>query len=147
MILLEKVLKTSLQDVLRMSWRCFCKTSSRRLENVLKTSWRRMAKTNMLVFIKTSWRLLEDLFWRRMSKANILAVIKTSWRRLLNAKTKDVFIKANVCWEATVNDFLWALWYFFLKLSFSCLKPFPLLYEIYLIFLKQLPWRLKFSLY
>ena len=42
MIRLENVLNISLQDVLTMSWRRFCKTSWRHLENVLKTSWRRL---------------------------------------------------------------------------------------------------------
>ena len=53
MISLESVLRTSLQDVLKMfwkrledvlkkSWRYFCKTSSKRLEDVLKTFWKRL---------------------------------------------------------------------------------------------------------
>ena len=75
-------LMVSLEHVLNMSWRCFSKTSWRRLENFLKTSGRRMAKTNILVLIKTSWRRLEDAFWRRMCKANIFVLIKTSWKRL-----------------------------------------------------------------
>ena len=77
---LEKVLKTSLQDVLKMSWR--------RFQNVLKTSWRRLEddcarrladifarrledllKTSSKYLSKTSWRCLED-------------ILKTSWRRL-----------------------------------------------------------------
>ena len=105
MVCLENVLKISLQDVLKMSWRHLedvfktswrrledaLKRSWRRLENVLKTSWRRIAKTNILVLTKTSWRRLEDVFWRRKAKANIFVLIKTSWRRLLKTKTKDVF--------------------------------------------------------
>ena len=109
MIRLENVLKISLQDVLKMSWRrlqnvlktswrCLedvfqdvLKTFWRRLQNVLKTSWRRIAKTNILVLTKTSWRRLENVFWRRMTKANIFVLIKTSWRRVLKTKTKDVF--------------------------------------------------------
>ena len=83
MVRLENVLKISLQDVLKTSWR--------RLENVLKTSWRRMAKTNILVLTKTFWRRLEDVFWRRMTKENIFVLIKTSWKRLLKTKTKDIF--------------------------------------------------------
>ena len=74
MIRLEKALKTSskrLEDVLKMSWRQFC-----------KTSWGRMTKTSILVLIKTSWRSLEDFFWRRMSKGNIFVLMKTSWRCL-----------------------------------------------------------------
>ena len=64
-----------LEDVLKMSWRRFCKTSWRRLEDV----WPRQ--------IYWSWpRRLEDVFWIRKAKANIVVLIKTSWRRL-----KDVF--------------------------------------------------------
>ena len=116
MIRLENVLKISLQDVLKMSWRhledvfktswrCLedvlktswrrledvLKTSWKRLENVLKTSWRRMAKTNILVLTKLSWRRLEDTFWRHKAKANKFVLVKTSSRRYLKTKTKDVF--------------------------------------------------------
>ena len=83
MIHLETFLKTFLQDalkvssrclevgdVLKMSWRRFCKTSWRRLENVLKTSWQDD--------LKTSWRFLEDLWPRR---------IYWSWSR----RHEDVF--------------------------------------------------------
>ena len=81
MIRLENVLKISLQDVLKMSWR--------RLENVFKTS-----SQNVL---KTSWKRLEDVFktygqdeyigldqkvlktsWRSKAKVNIFVLIKTS---------------------------------------------------------------------
>ena len=74
---LQDVLKTSwrrLQNVLNKSWRCLedvLKTSWRRLENVLKTSWRRMTKTSILVLIKTS---SEDVWVRR---------IYSSWSRRL----------------------------------------------------------------
>ena len=107
-----------LEDVLKMSWRHFCKTSWRRLENVLKTSWqdvlktswRRMAKTNILVLTKTSWRRLEDVFWRGKAMANIFILIKTPLRRLQDVfwrrrritpsrRLQDVFIETNVCWE------------------------------------------------
>ena len=103
MVRLENVLKISLQDILKMSWRHLedvfktswrrledaLKRSWRRLENVLKTSWRRIAKTNILVLTKTSWRRLEDVFWRRKAKANIFVLIKTSWRRLLKTSPED----------------------------------------------------------
>ena len=121
MVRLENLLKTSLQDVLKMSWRHLedvfktswrrlediwprwiywswprrledaLKRSWRRLENVLKTFWRHMAKTNILVLNKTSWRRLEDIFWTRKAKLNIFVLIKTSWRRLQKTKTKNVF--------------------------------------------------------
>ena len=84
MVRFENVLKISLQNVLKMSWRHLedvLKTSWRRLEDVLKTYgqdkyigldqdvfWRRKAKANIFVLIKTSWRRLEDILWRRRWK-------------------------------------------------------------------------------
>ena len=92
MIRLENVFKTSLQDVLKMSWKRFKDALARRLKNVLKISWSRMTK----VLTKTSWRRLEDIFWRYMTKMNIFVLIKissssSSWRCLLKTKIKDVF--------------------------------------------------------
>ena len=100
MVRLENVLKISLQDVLKMSWRHLedvFKTSWRRLEDTWKRSWRRFEDV-----LKMSWRRLEDalktysqdkyigldqdVLWRRKAKANIFVLIKTSWRRL-----EDVF--------------------------------------------------------
>ena len=60
MIRLENVLKTSLQDLLKLSWR--------RLQNVLKTSWKcfeDVLKTFFQDVFKTFW------FWRRIE--NVLA--------------------------------------------------------------------------
>ena len=112
-IRLENVLKTLLQDVLKIScrrlknvlktpWRHFCKTSWRCLEDVFKTSSRR-------IYWSCSSRL-EDLFWRRMRTVDIFVLIKTSWRRLVHVfwrrrwktcsrRVQDVFIKTNVCWN------------------------------------------------
>ena len=115
---LENVLKTSLQDVLKTSWRglqnvlktswrCLEDVFARRLQDalarphVLKTSWRRMS-TYILVLIKTSWRC--------MTKANIFVLINRSWRRLEGffwrrrrktswRRLQDFFIKTNVCWD------------------------------------------------
>ena len=67
--------------ILKTSWRHLCKTSLRCLEDVLKTSWRRMIKTNIIVLIKTTWRLL-----------------KTSSEHKDERRLQDVFIKTNVCW-------------------------------------------------
>ena len=56
MIRFENVLKTSLQDVLKISWRY--------LEDVFKTSWRRLEdvlKTFLQDVLKTSWKRLEDV--------------------------------------------------------------------------------------
>ena len=75
MICLQNILKASLQDVLKMSWR--------RLEDAFKTSWRRLEDV-----LKT---FLQNVFWRRMTKANTFVLIKTSSRRLLKTKTKYVF--------------------------------------------------------
>ena len=100
MIRLENVLKISLQDVLKTSWRCLEDV----FQEVLKTSWQDVLKMPWRRFedvFKTSWRCLEDLFvrrleevlarrledvlktsWRRRAKTNILVLSKTSWRRL-----------------------------------------------------------------
>ena len=93
---LQNVLKTSwrhLQNVLRTSWRCLEDVFARHLEDVLKTSWKRMTKTIMLVLIKTSWRLLEDVFWRRRRKTS-------------SSSLEGVFINTNVCWDSTSNVIL-----------------------------------------
>ena len=84
MIRLGNVLKTSFQDVLKMSWRrlqkdlkiswrCLEDVSARRLEEVLQTSWQDI--------LKTSWRRLGNVLmtsWRLMVKTNMLVLIKTS---------------------------------------------------------------------
>ena len=95
-----------LQNVLKKSWRCLEDVFATPLEDVLKTSWIRLGKTSWRRFEdvwprRIYWSLLrrlEDVFWRRMTKANIFVLIKMSWRCLLKMKTKDVFIKTNVCW-------------------------------------------------
>ena len=99
MIRLENVLKISLQDVLKTSWRCLedvfqdiLKTSWqdvlkmcwRPFEDVFKTSWRlleNVLKTLLQDVLKTSWRRLKNVLktsWRRMTKTNILVFTKTS---------------------------------------------------------------------
>ena len=99
MIHLGNVLKTSLQNVLKMSWRLFCKTSSRRRSwrHFCKTFSRRLEdvlKTFLQDVFKTSWkhrenvleRCLENVLktsWKCMSKTNVLVLIRTSSRRLL----------------------------------------------------------------
>ena len=125
MIRLENVLKISLQDVLKMSWRrlqnvlktswrCLEDVFARRLEDVLKTSWRRLEDV-----LKTSWRRLEDIwprriywswsrrledvFWRRMSKVNIFVLIKTSSEDKDERRLQDVFIKTNLCWVIALD--------------------------------------------
>ena len=68
---LEDIFERRLEDVLKMSWRCF--------EEIL----RRLAKT--------SWRRLEDLWSRRRPRRLNQDELKTSWKLLLKTKTKDIF--------------------------------------------------------
>ena len=94
-----------LEDVLKMSWRRFCKTSWRRFQNVLKMPWRRFCKSfeNLL---KTSWRRLEDvwprwiqIYWSqdvlKTSSEGVWLrrtdVLETPWRRLLKNIPNDAF--------------------------------------------------------
>ena len=77
---LEDVLKTFLQGVLKTSWKHLKDVLRRRLEDIFKMSWRRLEDV-WLRWIYWSWpRRLEDVFWRRMAKANMFVLIKTSWR-------------------------------------------------------------------
>ena len=110
MIRLENILKISLQEVLKTSWRCLEDAFARRLEDVLKTSWRHLGKTSwrrLEDVLKTSWRRLEDVWPRRIYwswSRRLEDVLKTSsedvwvrriyssWsRHLLKAKTKGIF--------------------------------------------------------
>ena len=101
----EDVLNMSwrpIENILKTSWRHFCKTSWRRLEGVLKTSWKRLEDV-----LKTSWRHLKDVlktflqdvlktFWRRLGKrswSRLENVLKMSWRYL-----EDVWPK-RLCWS------------------------------------------------
>ena len=89
MVCLENVLKISLQDVLKMSWRHLedvFKTSWWRLEDVLKTSWKRLEDALKIYGQEKYIGLHQDVFWRRKAKVNIFFLIKTSWRLL-----EDVF--------------------------------------------------------
>ena len=94
-----------------MSWRCLEDVFARRLEDVLKTFWRHLGMLSwrrLENVLKTSWRCLEDVFARRLEdvlKMSWRHLGKTSWRRLLKTKTKDVFIKANVCWVKAFCSF------------------------------------------
>ena len=57
MIRLENLLKASLQDVLKMPWRRFCKMSWR----CLKTSWQDVLARRLEEVLKISWKRLEDV--------------------------------------------------------------------------------------
>ena len=118
MIRLENVLKTSLEDVLKMFWRRFPKTSLKRFDDILarhledvlktflKTSWQDLLKTygqdeNIGLHqdvLKTSledvwlWRLYSS--WsRRLEDVFWRGRQKTSLRRL-----QGIVIETNVCW-------------------------------------------------
>ena len=87
---LQNVLNKSwrcLEDVLKMSWRRFCKTSWRRLEDVwprrIYWSWPRRLEDVLKTYGQDEYiGLDQDVFWRRKAKANIFILIKKSWRRL-----------------------------------------------------------------
>ena len=130
---LENLLKIPLQDVLKMSWRHLndvFKASWRRLEDALKRSWRHLEDV-----LKMSWRRFEDIWQRRiywswprrledvlkMSSEDVrLRRTYSSWsRRLLKTKTKDVFIKTNVCWGNFIRARLHLFWKSSVKGCFS----------------------------
>ena len=118
-----------LQDVLKMSWRHFCKTSwryledifarrledvlARRLEDVLKrledifrTSWGRLEdalKTLLEDDLKTFWKRLEDVWPRR---------IHWSWPRrledVLKTSSEDVWLRRIYSsWSRRLEDGFW----------------------------------------
>ena len=86
MIRLENILKRSLQDVLKTSWR--------RLQNVLNKSWRCLKDV-----LKTSWRRLEDVWPRRLFGLH-QDVLKTS--------SEDVWVKRIFSsWSRRLEDVFW----------------------------------------
>ena len=102
---LENVLKISLQDVLKMSWRrledvfktsrgrlVVLKISWRRLEDVLKTPWRCFEDV-----MKTSLKRLEDVFSRCLED-----IFKTSWRRLEDVWPRRIYWS----WPRRLEDIL-----------------------------------------
>ena len=117
MIRFENVLKRSLQDVLKTSWRRLqnvLNKSWRCLEDVLKTSWRRLEDVwprriywswpkRLQDVLKTSWRRLENVLktsWRRMTKTSILVLIKTS--------SEDVWVRRIYSsWWRRLQDVFW----------------------------------------
>ena len=108
---LEDVLKTLLQNVLKTIGKRLEKVFVRHLKDVLKMSSRCMAKTNILVLIKTSWRLLLKTYdLRRIYSSwsrRLRDVLKTSFegenKRDLN-KVFKFFIKTNICWVRIFNE-------------------------------------------
>ena len=113
---LEDIFARRLEDVLKISWICSCKTSWRRFEDVLKMSWRRLQN-----FLKTSWQDVlktygqdkyigldqdvlktssEDVRLRRTYSSwsrRLQGVFKTSSDDEYKRRLQDVFIKTNVC--------------------------------------------------
>ena len=92
-----KVLKISLQDILKTSWR--------RLEDVLKKYgpdeyifldpdifWRRKAKANIFVLIKTSWLRPEEVFWRRRRKTSSLRRMFAGIESPIKTNTEPVLV-------------------------------------------------------
>ena len=88
MIHLEKVLKISLQDVFKTSWR--------HLEDVLKT-FRKMSWIRFHDVLKTSWQRLEDVLARCLED-----VLKTSWKHLENV--------LKTSWRGMASKDLWLRW-------------------------------------
>ena len=104
MIRLGSVLKTSLQDVLKIS--------QKSLEGVLKMSWRFFYKKTTSSF----GRRLEDILERRLE--DVLktydqdeyirldqGVLKTSSEDEDERRLQDVFVKTNVCWDISGINF------------------------------------------
>ena len=97
MIRLESVLKKSLQDALKMSWR--------RLEDVIKTSRRRLEYV-----LKTSWKRLEDVL-KTYDQDEYIGldqdVLKTSWKRLLKTYEYSEYVRLDqdVFWRRTREKF------------------------------------------
>ena len=119
MIRLENLLKTSLEDLLKMSWKLLEDVLqtilTERLENVLQMSWRCSCKKSWRRLGKV-WRHLGKISWRRLEdvlktydqdeyiglEQDVLKMsfedvwlrwIYSSWSRGF----KDIFIKTNVC--------------------------------------------------
>ena len=98
MIRVENGLKTSLQDVLKKSWRSLEDVFTRHLEDVLKTFWRRLENV-----LKTSWKRLEDVWSRRIywsSPRRLEDVLKTS--------SEDVWLRRIYSsWSRRLENVFW----------------------------------------
>ena len=124
---LENVLKISLQNALKTSWRCLEDVLKiRRLEDVLKTILQDFLKTSWRRFYKTSWRRLGKTSWRRMSKMIILLLIKTS--------SEDVWVRLTYSsWSRRLEDVL--------KMSWRCLE------NLLKMYLRRMSWGNRFFLF
>ena len=105
MIRLEKFLKTSLQDVLKMSWW--------RLQNVLKTSWRCLEDVfarRLEEVLNTSWKCLSKTSWRRLQdilKTFLQDVWKTSWRRFEDILARRLEDALKTSSEDVYGKYIW----------------------------------------
>ena len=120
MIRPESVLKTSLRDVLKMSWR--------RLEDVLKTFWRPMTKANILVLIKTSWRRLLTTYEYSEYVCLDQDVLMTSSEDEDERRLQDVF-KTSLSRRMFAGIFFFhILYYYFISLQTSWITSFSFIY-------------------
>ena len=120
MIRHENVLKISLQDVLKTSWRCLEEVFARRLHDVLKTSWRCYEEVlpkriywfwsrHLDDVLKTSsedvWLRRIDSFWsRRLENVFWRHLLKMSSELNDERRLQDAFIKANVCCNISMRS-------------------------------------------
>ena len=79
-----------------MSWRCFCKTSWKRIEEVFKTSWQDVLKTSwrhLESVLKASWKRFEDVL-KTYDQDDYIGfdqdVLKTS---VLKTSSEDVWVR------------------------------------------------------
>ena len=92
MIRLENVLKISLQDVLKMSWR--------HLEDVFKTSWRCLEDV-----LKTSWKRLEDVL-KTYDQDEYIGLVQDVLD-VLKKSSEDVWVRwIYLSWSRRLEDVL-----------------------------------------
>ena len=86
-----------LENVLKMSWRHLCSTSSRRFEDILKTSWTcleevlKILEDVLKTYDQDKYTRLDHDVLKTSSEDVWLGKIYSSWRRLLKTKRKDNF--------------------------------------------------------
>ena len=112
---LGEVLETSwkrLEDVLKMSWRCFYKASWRRLAGVLKTSWKRLEDV-LKTYDQGEYVCLDQ------------DVLKTSFEDEHERRLQETNISWDLCWSFA-KVFLRSFADFLPRKSFSPSKFLPL---------------------
>ena len=88
---LEDVFTRRLKDVLKTSWRRLEVVLKTFLQDVLKTTWRDVLKMSWRRFCKTSYIL--KTFWKRLLKTKTKDIFKTSSSRYMFAGTKSKQVK------------------------------------------------------